>query len=1400
MIERLVSELRKQGVRIRSDGDRVVCDAPPHIITPELREQLREHKDQIIEFLNNEVVAAKGDDELAIPTIPRTTEIPLSFAQESLWFLAQLKSASASYNIPIKLRLLGEVDGDILRRSLTEIVRRHEILRTCYRTVAGRPIQVIAAPEPFSLPIVDLLAIPEEAREAEVARLCGEEAQRPFALDHDLMLRAVLYRFEKTKHILFLNIHHIASDAWSLEIFLREFGTLYEAFSQGRSSPLGELPVQYADFAAWQRKRLTDDIYARQLEYWRRQLEGAVPLLDLPTERPRPPVQTFRGSVETSSLPASLSDSLNILSRREGVSLFMTLLAAFQVLLYRYSGQQDISVGSPIANRGRTGLERLIGLFVNTLPLRVDLSGNPTFRQLLVRAREVVLGAYENQDIPFEALVKDLHPERNLSYSPLFQVLFAVQNAAPGIVDLKVQSEFVSSATSKFDLSLYMREHSGGMDAEIEYCTDLFGKEMVRQMLDHFTILLRSIIENPDEHINTLPLLTNRDQHRFLVEYNQTKATEGRDQRLDELFEEQAKATPNRDAVAFGDEVLTYRQLDERADRVADHLRLLGVGPNDLVGIYIERSLDMVVGLLGVLKAGGAYLPLDPLYPLDRLLFMLEDAQPVAILTQRQLEKALPRVDTNRVYIDDLSNSRRISTSASARQRSTGDLAYVIYTSGSTGTPKGVQVTHRSIVNFLRSMRVNPGLTPDDALLAVTTLSFDIAGLELLLPLTVGALVVIASVQSTADATQLTSLLERHRITVMQATPATWHLLLQANWVGSPRLKILCGGESWSMELAEQLLPRCESLWNMYGPTETTVWSSVNQIKSGGRILIGQPIANTSFYVLQPDLQLAPLMVRGELYIGGDGVARGYLNRPELTEEKFIINPFSDDGIGRLYKTGDLVRYLPDGTLEFLGRLDTQVKIRGFRIELDEIASVLRQHAAVKDAAVLVQKNDQYDERLVAFVILASGQRADADDLRELVKRRLPPFMVPSALEIVERFPLTPAGKIDRKALQKSPVRRREGSGSHASPRTATERAVADIWSDILGIRSVGAHDDFFDLGGHSLMIVRVIYQINANLNVRLGVPDLFQNPTVELLAALIDGQQAEGPREPAVVQLQDGGSEIPLYFIYAGPDEFHLARLMGKRRPVFGIQVPWPIKWRQAVESNDVSSFPTMDQFVTPFAQALSAHVGSRPCMLAGHSFAGLVAFEVARQLQRLGGKIDTVLIVDKWARYPSPFGVALKNLGQCWTEKRVDIKQTFAKSLLARCRRSALIIWWPLRMIASAMLALVRRSPGQPTTTFDDEGAPLPWGLLARLYWNIEQNYYPQALDCRGIIFRTDFMDLNHSVRVLDQNLGWGPLFTRGVVAFSLAGDHISIIREHNESLASMINKVLQDSQEHR
>jgi thioesterase domain-containing protein/acyl carrier protein len=626
---------------------------------------------------------------------------------------------------------------------------------------------------------------------------------------------------------------------------------------------------------------------------------------------------------------------------------------------------------------------------------------------------------------------------------------------------------------------------------------------------------------------------------------------------------------------------------------------------------------------------------------------------------------------------------------------------------------------------------------------------------------------------------------------MMQATPATWHLLLEINWPGSPNLKILCGGEAWSSKLAEQLLPRCGSLWNMYGPTETTVWSSVHNIMRGERVLIGPPIANTSFYVLQPDFQLAPPLVPGELHIGGAGVARGYLNRAELTKERFVLNPFSHDAEERLYRTGDIVRYLPNGTIEFIGRTDSQVKIRGFRIELDEIATFLRRHADVQDAAVVVQDGMNAERQLVAYVIASKDRKVDGVELQAFLRRQLPTYMVPSGFEMVERFPLTPAGKIDRKALQKSSARRSGRARLDVPlPRNPIEQVVADVWSGILGIENIGVQDDFFDLGGHSLMIVRMLYQINAALGVKLGVPDLFRNPTVEQLAAVIESRRSKRRRQPAVVQLQEGGNEVPLYFIYAGPDEFRLAQLMGTSRPVYAIEVPLPLKWRQAVESNRRSSFPDMDQFAAPFVNALLAHAGSAPCMLAGHSFAGLVAFETARQFQMQGGNVETVIIVDKWARYPAPVQVAWKNLRQCWTGTPNDPEQSFAKSV----RRAALIVWWPLRITASVIFASLWSRLGHLTATFDEEGVPVRWGLLERLYWEIERKYRPQALDCRGIIFRTEFMDLNQSVRVLDESLGWQRLFTRGLVAFPISGDHISIFREQSHSLALIINKVLQ------
>ena len=821
-------------------------------------------------------------------------------------------------------------------------LRRHKSLRTCFRAVEGQPVQVIQPVASLEMPAVDLRGLPEPEREAKAKQLCMEEARRPFDLTRDILLRARLFRLGEADHIFFLNMHHIASDGWSVGLLVRELRALYEAFVEGKPSPLPELPVQYVDFAVWQREWLQGEVLEKQLGYWKKQLEGAPALLELPTDHPRSAAQSYRGALTPWELPKPLLLALGELSRREGATLFMTLLAGFQTLLHRYTGSDDILVGSPIAGRNRTEIEPLIGFFVNTLVLRGDLSGNPSFRAFLGRTREAALGAYAHQDVPFERLVEELHPERNMSHSPFFQVMFVLQNApweAAELAGLEVTPMLIHSGTSMFDLTLFVREREGVLHAAVEYNTDLFEAETIGRMLGHYQTLLEGIVANPEQRLSDLPLLTSAEREQIVVDWNWTEVTYPRDRCLHELIEEQVERAPDAVAVVFDDKQLTYRQLNERADQLARYLQGLGVGPDMLVALFLERSLDMVVGMLGVLKAGGAYVPIDPTHPSKRLAFMLADAQPLVLLTQERLQSKLPPHRSHVVVIDagGPPAARLKRASAPDRACSPGDLAYVIYTSGSTGEPKGVEINHSAVVNMLASMQRRPGLSAEDTMLAITTLTFDIAALEIFLPLVCGACVVIAGSETIRDGVALINLIERSGASVLQATPATLRMLLDAGWAGAPRLKVLCGGEAWTAELASLLLPRCDSLWNMYGPTETTVWSAVAKVKAGRAIVIGSPIANTQIHILDRHLQPTPIGVPGELHIGGIGLARGYHNRLELTAEKFIPDPFRSEPGARLYKTGDLARYLPNGAIEYLGRMDHQVKIRGFRIELGEI-------------------------------------------------------------------------------------------------------------------------------------------------------------------------------------------------------------------------------------------------------------------------------------------------------------------------------------------------------------------------------------------------------------------------------------------------------------------------------
>ncbi|HKS35991.1 MAG TPA: amino acid adenylation domain-containing protein [Verrucomicrobiae bacterium] len=1064
----------------------------------------------------SEVSAEPVDHEKTPATsLPEVFALPVSSGQKRLWFLEQFQPDNPLYNVPIALRVEGPLDAAALEHAVNQVIQRHETLRTCFDTQSGEPVQIIAPSLSWKLPVVDLASHPPIDRDAEAMRLAGVEAQRPFDIKQLPLFRAKLLRFSPNEHVLVLIWHHIICDGWSLGVFFKELVAFYEGHSTGRTVELPELRIQYADFAVWQRERLkTVD---KQLAWWKKQLGGSLPVLELPADRPRPAVQTYSGAVERLALPVELRDALNRVGRREEATLFMTLLAAFQTLLHRYTGLEDILVGSPIAGRNLTETEELIGCFINTLVLRGDLSANPTFRELLGRVREVAVAAYANEDVPFERLVEELQPGRDLSHSPLFQVMFALERAPfedlrwPG---LKLTPVGVDSGTAKFDLTLYMTESAEGLTARMEYNTDLFDGNTIQRMLKHFRVLLEGVVADPDKHLSDLPLLTEAERHQVLIEWNETRSELPRELTIHELFERQAAETPDAVALVFGGQQLTYRDLDGAANRLARHLQKLGVGPDALVGLCVERSPVMVVGLLGVLKAGGAYLPLDPAYPRERLAFMLEDSGASVLLTQKKLLASLPKHKVRKICHD---SEWRLISRESAERPSVGalpeHLAYVLYTSGSTGKPKGVQIPHRAVVNFLNSMRRRPGLTREDVLLAVTTLSFDISGLELLLPLTVGARVMLASREEAADGAQLAARIAQGGVTVMQATPSTWRMLFDSGWQGSNSLRVFCGGEALSSDLANRLLERCAELWNLYGPTETTIWSTVAKVEPGAdSIVVGGPIDNTQTYILDNHLQPLPVGVPGELFIGGTGLARGYLKRPELSAEKFIRHPFSADADARLYRTGDCARWRGDGNIELLGRLDHQVKLRGFRIELGEIESVLQQAPGVREAVVIVREDRPGDPRLAAYLTTFRQTSVSINELRTFLHERLPDYMLPSAFVMLDTLPLTPNGKVDRRALPAPESRESNLKTTFVDPDAGVEQAIAAIWREVLSVAKPGANDNFFDLGGHSLHVVRIQTRLREQLGIDIPVVRLFQYPTIRSLARSLSEGKTEAP------------------------------------------------------------------------------------------------------------------------------------------------------------------------------------------------------------------------------------------------------------------------------------------------
>ena len=912
----------------------------------------------------------------------RPHQFPASFSQQRLWFLEQLVPGSAAYNIPSAVRIHGSLDLEVWRRCCAEITRRHEALRTTFTEVDGQPMQVVGEPAEPDLTVVDCGPLTGPQGDAAVHALAQEEFARPFDLRTGPLLRVRFLRLSPDEHVLLLTMHHIVADLWSMAVAVSELVSLYRTFVTGSGPALPELPVQYADYAVWQRRRSEGPALAADLEYWKRTLAGAPPMLELPTDRPRPAVQSSRGGSCRFELPEPVVKGLRALSQRESATPFMTMLAAFQVLLHRYSREEDIVVGVPVANRGRPEIERLIGFFVNTLALRTDLSGAPTFRELIGRVRQACLGAYAHQQLPYERLVEELQPRRDLSRSPVFQVSFIYQNIPLPELDvagLRLEPFAVPSTTARFDLELQIFELPGRFSGSFEYNSDLFDVQTIERLSRHLAVLVEDLVADPDRPVGRARMLPADEEDRLRGEWNGTARRWPDPLLAHQRFEQQAGRSPEAEALRSEGGTLSYADLDRRSTQLAHRLRGLGVGRDVLVGICLERSAEMVVALLAVLKAGGAYVPLDPGFPADRIGFMLADSELPVLLTQRGVLEHLGEVRARTLCLEEIRAELDAEpTGALGVDVGPDDLAYVIYTSGSTGRPKGVQIPHGALGNFLRSMQERPGIDAGDTLLAVTTLSFDISMLELLLPLMAGARVVLASREVAADGDRLSDALDGCGATIMQATPSTWRMLLDAGWSGRSGLRALAGGEALPAELAQRLLGTGVALWNMYGPTETTIWSSLSRVRPGP-VSIGEPIANTEMHVLEPGGGLAPLGVPGELHIGGAGLARGYLGRPELTAERFVSHPFGPDPGDRLYRTGDLVRRRAGGDIEFLGRLDTQVKLRGFRIELGEIESVLARQPAVRDVVVTIREDVPGDQRLVAYVVPDADADADSD-------------------------------------------------------------------------------------------------------------------------------------------------------------------------------------------------------------------------------------------------------------------------------------------------------------------------------------------------------------------------------------------------------------------------------------
>ncbi|MHC5744027.1 MAG: amino acid adenylation domain-containing protein [Nostoc sp.] len=1354
--------------------------------------------------------------ELVSPPIllrVENAELPLSYAQQRLWFLDQFEPNSAIYNIPMALRLVGTLNQVALEQSLYEIINRHEALRTNFVIVDGKPSQLIQIQTNWTVSVVDLKHLSTTEKEIATQQLAQQQANQPFDLANQALVRATLIVLSETEHVLSVCMHHIVSDAWSMGVFIQELVALYNAYSQGKQSPLTPLPIQYADFAIWQRNWLQGSVLQTQLSYWQQQLKAAPALLSLPTDRPRRSVQTFAGGHLEFALSVELSNKLTKLSQEQGVTLFMTLLAAFDTLLYRYTGTEDILVGSPIANRNRNEIEGLIGFFVNTLVLRADLSGDRSFNELLGRVRLMAIDAYAHQDLPFEMLVEVLQPERDLSHTPLFQVMFALQNVPMSeieLADLTISSLPVESATAKFDLFLSMQNTATGLVGVWEYNTDLFDASTIERMTGHFMTLLSGIVANPEERISQLPLLSQTEQQQLLVEWNNTQLDYPRDKSIHQLFEEQVELTPDAVAVVFEDQQLTYQQLNCRANQLAHYLQSLGVSTDVLVGICVERSLDMVVGLLGILKAGGAYVPLDPNYPQERLAFMLEDAQVSVLLTQHSLLDRLPQHQAHLVFLD--TDWQMISQSSqdnliSAVQAT--NLAYVIYTSGSTGKPKGVAMNQLALCNLILWQLQNNTISTGAKTLQFAPISFDVSFQEMFSTWFSGGTLFLITEELRRDTSALLGFLQEKAIERLfvpfVALQQLAEVAIGGELLNSHLREIITAGEQLQITPAiSQWLSKLNdcTLHNHYGPSESHViitFTLNNSVETWPLLPpIGRPIANTQIYILDQYLQPVPVGVAGELHIGGVSLAQGYLNRPELTLEKFISNPFSTDRHSRLYKTGDVARYLPDGNIEYLGRIDNQVKVRGFRIELGEVEAVLSQHGDVEGCCIIAREDTPGDKRLVAYVVAHQHCTPTINELRQFLKAKLPDYMVPNAFVMLEEMPLTPSGKVDRRALP-APDLHSSNSDKYVAPRNQVELELTQIWSRILKVDKVGVKDNFFDLGGHSLLTPYLMAQIKQQFGKDIAIASLYQNPTIEQLATVVPFDSDSKSGSPLVI-LQPHGSKPPLFCLPGAAGYpfylYDLARCLGSDQPFYSFQAIAPGEAGELITQ--------VEDVAARYIQELFVVQPQGPYFLAGHSFGGKLAFEMAQQLLRKGHKVALVAILDTTAPFhqnnPSVFD--LDNTK--WLAELADtIEVVYGKKMDCSVDTLQSMVW------EDQLKYVLERLKNADILPPDDEITQLN-NMVQLLKANAVVNYVPKKiyptkitlLRAKENVVKVDESNSEVLSEIL-QNLhwGWSKFSAEPVDVHFVPGNHVTMMNlPHVQVLAEKLKACIEKAQEVR